>query len=450
MTAAAFPRIADLARDLAQGRTTSRALTEAALARAEDEAGEGRRVFIALYRDQALAAADASDSLRAQGVVPSPLAGIPVSIKDLFDVAGEVTRAGSKVLADAVPATADAVVVRRLRAAGAVLMGRTNMTEFAYSGLGLNPHYDTPRNPYDRTTGRIPGGSSSGAAVSVTDGMAVAAIGTDTGGSVRIPAAFCGLTGFKPTPARVPRDGVLPLSTTLDSIGPLAASVSCCALLDAVMAGDEVSVPQPLPVEGLRLAVPRTLVLDGLDATVSAAFQRALDRLSAAGAHIVEFSFDEIAAIPEFNGRPGFSAAESYAWHRQLLARGAAIYDPRVASRIAGGANISAADYIEVMNIWTEIRRQADLTTAAFDAVVMPTTATIAPRFAEVAEDADYFRINTLTLRNTFIGNYLHRCAISLPCHEAGEAPVGLMLMGETGGDRRLLSLALGVERALG
>ncbi len=449
MTSNNLPKIADLAEALARGDTTSRALTDAALARAEDEAGEGRRVFIELYRDQALAAADASDLLRAQGIVPSPLAGIPISIKDLFDVAGEVTKAGSKVLADAAPADLDSPVVQRLRAAGAVLMGRTNMTEFAYSGLGLNPHYDTPRNPYDRATGRIPGGSSSGAAVSVSDGMAVAAIGTDTGGSVRIPAAFCGLTGFKPTPERVPRDGVLPLSTTLDSIGPLAASVTCCALVDAVLAGETPRWPRALPLKGLRLAVPQTLVLDGLDATVAAAFQRALSRLSEAGAHILDFRFDEIEEIPEFRGRSGITAPESYAWHRDLLARGYDLYDPRVSSRMLPGAEISAADYINTLKNWREVRRRADLRTQAFDAVVMPTTPTIAPSFAELERDEDYFRINALTLRNTFVGNFLHRCAISLPCHQAGEAPVGLMLMAETGGDQRLFALAYGIEAAL-
>lgn len=449
MTSTALPKIADLADALARGETTSRALTEAALACAEEEGGEGKRVFIELYRDQAVAAAEASDLLRAQGILPSPLAGIPISIKDLFDVAGEVTKAGSRVLAEAAPAAADSPVVQRLRAAGAVLIGRTNMTEFAYSGLGLNPHYGTPRNAYDRATGRIPGGSSSGAAVSVTDGMAVAAVGTDTGGSVRIPASFCGLTGFKPTPERVPRDGVVPLSTTLDSIGPLAASVDCCALVDAVLAGETPKSPRAFPLKGLRFGVPLTLVLDGLDTAVAAAFQRALERLSQAGAHIMEFAFDEIAEIPEFRGRSGFTAPESYAWHRDLLARGRDLYDPRVSSRMVSGAEVTAADYINTLKNWREVRGRADLRTRAYDALLLPTTATIAPTFAEVEEDEDYFRINALTLRNTFVGNFLHRCAISLPCHREGEAPVGLMLMGETNGDRRLLAISRAVEEAL-
>ncbi len=449
MTAVELPRIADLAVALARGETTSRELIETALARAEDAQGEGSRVFIALYREQALAAAEASDLLRARGIVPSPLAGIPVSIKDLFDVAGEVTKAGSRILAEAEPATVDAPVVQRLRAAGAVLTGRTNMTEFAYSGLGLNPHYGTPSNPYDRETGRIPGGSSSGAAVSVTDGMSIAAIGSDTGGSVRVPSAFCGLTGFKPTVERVPRDGVLPLSITFDSIGPLAASVDCCALLDAVMAGETPEMPEALPLKGLRFGLPTTLVLDGLDAQVSAAFERALDLLSKAGVQIIEFAFEEIAEIPEFRGRSGFTAPESYAWHRDLLARGYDLYDPQVASRMITGAEVTAADYINTLKNWRELLGRADLRTRPFDALILPTAPIIAPRFSEVESDEGFARFNAQALRNTFVGNFLHRCAISLPCHRAGEAPVGLMLMGETGEDTRLLSIAGAVEKAL-
>jgi aspartyl-tRNA(Asn)/glutamyl-tRNA(Gln) amidotransferase subunit A len=224
--------IAEAAAALASGRTTSRALVETALDRIADPAGEGARTFVRTYPTQARASADAIDALRRANRAPSPFAGIPVSLKDLLDVAGEPTPAGSVVLADAPLATAHAPVVQRLLAAGLIPVGRTNMTEFAFSGVGINPHYGTPRSPYGRQadgSGRVPGGSSSGAAVSVSDHMAFAAIGTDTGGSCRIPAAFCGVVGYKPTQRRVPRDGVLPLSTTLDSIGPLARTVACCA-----------------------------------------------------------------------------------------------------------------------------------------------------------------------------------------------------------------------------
>ncbi|RYF57361.1 MAG: amidase, partial [Comamonadaceae bacterium] len=228
-----IPTLNHLCASLNSGTTTAADLLEQAIARATDPQGEGKRVFIERYDEQARASARVADTLRAAGMRRSPIDGLPISIKDLFDYRGSVTRGGSVVLDDAAPATANAVVVDRLLAAGAVIVGRTNMTEFAYSGLGINPHYDTPRNPWDRATGRIPGGSSSGAAVSVTDGMAAAAIGSDTGGSVRIPSALCGLTGFKPTARRVSMRGVQPLSASLDSIGPLAPSVACCAVLDA-------------------------------------------------------------------------------------------------------------------------------------------------------------------------------------------------------------------------
>src|SRR6516165_10241146 len=287
------PTLPVLAADLAAGRTTSSTLVDEALERIADPTGEGKRTFVKVYADAARVAAEAQDRLRAAGYVASPLAGLPVSIKDLFDVAGEVTLAGSRALDDAPRATADAPIVARLKAAGAVIIGRTNMTEFAFSGVGINPHYGTPGNPYDRRL--IPGGSSAGAPASVADGMAAVAIGTDTGGSVRIPAALCGIVGFKPTQKRILRDGVTPLSTTLDSIGPLANSVACCAVADAVLAGELPSVPSEIPVEALRLGVPQSYVLDGLEAEVATAFANACTNLSRAGARIVGLPFSELA-----------------------------------------------------------------------------------------------------------------------------------------------------------
>src|SRR5690606_13250834 len=304
----------DTAASLREGRTSSIELTEAALARAADPAGEGARVFTRVYAEQARAAARAADTLRAAGLARSPIDGLPISIKDLFDVAGETTLAGSVARQGEPAADEHAVVVQRLLAAGAVIVGRTNMVEFAYSGLGINPHYGTPRNPWDRATGRIPGGSSSGAAVSVSDGMAAGAIGSDTGGSVRIPAALCGLTGFKPTARRIPMQGVLPLSRHLDSVGPIAPSVACCALLDAVMAGEPPEVPAPASLRGLRLAVPVTLALDGMDDTVAAAFERARDRLARAGALVQEIEVPAFARLAEINAKGGFTAAEAWAW----------------------------------------------------------------------------------------------------------------------------------------
>jgi aspartyl-tRNA(Asn)/glutamyl-tRNA(Gln) amidotransferase subunit A len=247
-----LPSLDSLAGQLAGGATSSARLLQQALTRIDDPAGQGKPTFTRVHRAAAQAAAVSSDRLRAAGVVPSPLAGLPISVKDLFDVAGEPTPAGSVALADAPPASHDASIVARLRAAGAVIVGRTNMTEFAFSGVGWNPHYGTPLNPYDRATGRIPGGSSSGAAVSVTDGMAVGALGTDTGGSCRIPAALCGIVGYKPTAKRIPLGGVLPLSFSLDSVGPLAPTVACCSALDAIMAGEQPADLEPFPLRGCR------------------------------------------------------------------------------------------------------------------------------------------------------------------------------------------------------
>ncbi len=437
------PTILQLAADLAAGRTTSRALTEQALARIEDPDGEGKRAFIKVYRTQALAAADASDTLRKAGLVPSPLAGLPMSIKNLCDVAGETTLSGSRALDDAPPAQQDAPVVARLRAAGAVIVGSTNMSEFAFTGVGANPHYGTPGNPADRS--RVPGGSSSGAAVSVGDRMAVAALGTDTGGSVRIPAALCGIVGFKPTARRVPLEGAIPLSTSLDSIGPLANSVECCAIVDAVFAAQPIAIPEAAPLAGLRFAIPRHYVLDDVDATVGKAFERACKALSAEGVKIEHVDLPHLNELPEINARGTFAACEAYAWHRELIARRADDYDPNVAPRILAAARMTAHDYIALLANRASLQKRVSAVTQNFDAVIMPTCAIVAPTIAEV-EAADVFaRKNLLLLRNTAVGNFLDRCGISLPCHEAGELPVGFMLMGETMADRRLLAMARAV-----
>jgi aspartyl-tRNA(Asn)/glutamyl-tRNA(Gln) amidotransferase subunit A len=440
----AKPTIQQLAADLAAGRTTSAALTEQALARIEDPKGEGRRAFIKVYKAQALAAAEASDALRKAGLVPSPLAGIPVSIKNLCDVAGETTLSGSIALDDAPPATQDAPVVARLRAAGAVIVGSTNMSEFAFSGVGFNPHFGTPGNPADRA--RVPGGSSSGAAVSVADGMAVAALGTDTGGSVRIPSAVCGLVGFKPTARRVPIDGVVPLSTSLDSIGPLANSVECCAIVDAVFAGEAIAVPEAAPLSGLRFGIPRQVVLEELDGTVARAFERACKALAGKGVKVEQVDLPPLDELPAINAKGGFAAAEAYAWHRKLIARRGKDYDQIIHPRIMRGQEMSAADYIELLGARADLQKRVAAITSNYDAVVMPTCAIVAPTLEEVSTLEGFTRKNLLLLRNTALGNFLDRCAISLPCHAAGELPVGFMLMGETMADRRLLAIARAVE----
>jgi aspartyl-tRNA(Asn)/glutamyl-tRNA(Gln) amidotransferase subunit A len=446
-TAVPKPTVASLAADLAAGRTSSRALVEAALARINDPQGEGKRVFLKVYGESAVMAADAQDGLRKAGYVASPLAGLPVSIKDLFDVAGERTLAGSKALDDAPPATRDAPVIQRLRAAGAVLIGRTNMTEFAFSGVGINPHYGTPGNPYDRRL--IPGGSSSGAPISVIDGMAALAIGTDTGGSVRIPAAFCGTVGFKPTQRRIPRDGATPLSTTLDSIGPLGNSVACCAVADAVLAGEPLEPLAAIPVAGLRLGVPRAVVLDDLDADVAAAFERACASLSRAGARVVDLPLAELGDYAGINAKGGFSPPEAYAWHAELIARRGDDYDPRVRQRIERGRTMLAADYVTLTWQRADLIARVDARTAELDALIMPTLALIAPEIAAFAKDEDFWRLNARILRNPSIINFLDRCAVTLPIQPPGSAPVGLMAVARHGEDRRLLALALGLEAAI-
>ena len=441
--------VLDQAAALAAGKLTARALVEQSLARIHDPAGEGARAFLKVHAEAARASAEAEDRLRAAGRAPSPYAGIPISLKDLFDIAGEPTPAGSLALADAPPARAHAPIVARLIAAGFIPIGRTNMTEFAYSGLGLNPHFGTPKSPFERAIGRVPGGSSAGAAVSVADGMVAGAIGTDTGGSCRIPAAFCGVTGFKPTARRVPREGVLPLSVTLDSVGSLAASVACCALLDAVMAGETPHPSVPATLTGLRLAVPLGHALAGLDGPIAEAFGRACRLLSAAGARIIEQGFPALEEIPAANRQGGFSPPEAYAWHRALLAEKAALYDPRVAARIRRGAEMSAADYVDLCATRARLIAAMDAATAPFDALILPTVPIVPPPIDACAEDVDYWRLNAQTLRNTSLVNFLDRPAFSLPCHRPGEAPAGLMVVGETMGDARLFAIAAGVEAVL-
>ena len=442
------PTLTALAADLAADRTTSRTLVEEALARIADPAGEGSRVFVKVYAEAARAAADAQDRLRRAGYVASPLAGLPVSIKDLFDVAGEVTLAGSRALDDASPAQADAPIVARLKTAGAIIVGRTNMTEFAFSGVGINPHNGTPGNPYDRSL--IPGGSSAGAPVSVADGMAAVAIGTDTGGSVRIPAALCGLVGFKPTQYRVPRDGATPLSTTLDSIGPIGASVACCALADAVIAGEPAEMPVALPVDGLRLGIPQTVMLDDLEAPVAAAFERAVSALSRAGARITELPLEMLGDYTRINIKGGLPVAEAFAWHEKLIERPGQEYDPRICTRIARGRDMTAAEYIRLVEARADFIRRFDAETEAFDALVMPTVPMTAPPVTAFARDEDYARLNLKLLRNTAIINFLDRCALSLPIEPPGTAPVGLMVVGRHDDDRRLLGIGIGIETVLG
>lgn len=427
---------------------SSRARLEQALQRIADPAGEGARACLTVYGERARAAADSADARALAMRRLSALDGAIVTIKDLFDVGGETTRAGSKVLAgEGKIATADAAIVRRLRAAGAVILAKTNMTEFAFSGVGLNPHFGTPANPADRS--RIPGGSTSGGAVAVADGMCEIAIGTDTGGSTRIPAALCGIVGFKPSKYRVPTDGAFPLSYTLDSVGPLARSVRECALADAIMAGEEPRALEAAPIAGLRLGIAAGLPVQDLDDTVAAAFQQALGRLRQAGARLVDHRLSLLDDMAAVNAMGGLIAPEAYAIHRaRLQARGKEI-DPIVRRRIERGKDIPAADYIEMSRRRAALALRVDIELQDFEALLMPTTPIVAPKMAEVAAPEAFNARNAVLLRNTSIVNFFDLCAISLPLPRDGGLPAGLMLVGRNGHDGRLFRLAAGIEKIL-
>ena len=417
---------------------------EQALAAIADPKGEGARACLTVYAEAARAAADAADARAKADISLGPLDGAILTIKDLFDVKGEPTRAGSRIEADAQPATADAPVVRRLRAAGAVIVAKTNMSEFAFSGVGMNPHYGTPGNPADRA--RVPGGSSSGAAVAAADGMCEIAIGTDTGGSCRIPAALCGIVGYKPSKQRVPTDGAFPLSFTLDSIGPLARSVADCARTDAIIAGEEYAPLQPAPVAGLRLGVPRGFLTTEWDNTVGTRFGAARKKLADAGARITDEPMPLVDEMLDVNAKGGLAPAEAFAIHRERLARRADEFDPNVRVRIERGGNVSAADYVDMMQARARLVRAMDRQLSSFDAWMMPTTAIVAPTIAEMQDSHTFNTKNMLLLRNTLTWNFFDNCAISIPIPGSG-LPVGLMLVGRNGGDRNLAEVAAGIER---
>lgn len=409
-----------------------------------DLAQQSESVFTRLYRDEALAAAAHADVMRVSGQPISPLAGMPLSIKDLLDVAGETTLAGSVVLEGRPPAAADAPVVARLRTAGAAIVGKTNMTEFAFSGVGINPHYGTPANPADAT--RIPGGSSSGAAVSVAAGFCVAAIASDTGGSIRIPAALCGLAGFKPTMRRVPTAGTVPLSPTLDTLGPIAGSVADCLLVDALIA-DQPLAPPALSLGGLKFAVPEDVVMDDIDDHVARAFTTTLSKLSAAGAEIIEVPMRMLAEAREINR---FAPIEAWAWHQSLLAAAEMRYDHRVAQRMRLGAGSTADDLRRLRAARTEWIAQVERALRGFDAMLMPTVPIVAPRTeALLASDEAFFEANRLLLRNPSLINLLDGCALSLPCHRDGDLPVGLSVAGPAMSDARVLAIGAAVEQLL-
>ncbi len=439
----------ELAAALQDGRTSARELVQNSLDKIADVAGEGARTFLSVDGEAALAEADHIDAQRKRGSHASPYAGIPMSVKDLFDMAGQVTRAGSTVLNDAAPAKADAVAIARLKAAGFIAVGRTNMTEFAYSGVGLNPHYGTPLSVYDRKNGRIPGGSSSGAAVSVAESMCALGIGTDTGGSCRIPAAFNGIVGYKSSVGRVPKTGVYPLSKTLDSVGPLANSVACCAVADALMAGDWDGQIKPREASTIRLAIIRDVFFDDIEDEIASAFDNTIVRLGRSGVQLSDISFAGLSELPAINAKGGIAAAEAYAHHKELIASHGAQYDQRVRTRIESGAVITASELQGVHRKRNEFIIKADELSVDFDGWLMPTTPNVPPLIADFETFEAYGRLNFRCLRNTFVGNFLNRCAISIPISDRGNAPAGGMIMAPWGHDHSLFSVANCLEGVL-
>ncbi len=439
--------IAQLNARLSAGDTTREALVASAIDNAAHKSAA--HVFTRMYPDAALAAARYADAAAAAGVELHPLAGLPVSIKDLYGVAGETTMAGSIVCRGEPVQAGDAPAVARLRTAGAAIIGKTNMTEFAFSGIGINPHYGTPVNPTDATAARIPGGSSSGAAVSVALGLSVAGLGSDTGGSIRIPAALNGLVGFKSSQGRVPLDGALELSRSLDTVCAMTRSVGDCLVVDGVLAGAPLAVRRR-PLAGMRLAIPQTVVLDAMEPAVSRAFDRAIALLSAAGAQISDIKLAELAEIPAINAPGGLSPIEAYAVHHERLAKARDAFDPRVALRMMMGAQVTAQQYIALLDNRRAWIARVERAIEGFDAVICPTVPIVAPEIAPlVASDDVFFKANGLLLRNTFAFNFLDGCAFSLPCQAAGDLPVGLMLSSVNGDDAQLAAVALAVEHAL-
>ena len=441
--------IASLRAQFQNGSDSPTALVERHIARVTDSAGEGSRAFISLDQAAVKHAAEASQQRVSAGNA-RPLEGITLSIKDLFDVNAEVTGAGSTVLRSRPAATEDCPAVARLRDAGAIIFGRNNMVEFAYSGVGINPHFGTPRNVWGRRPdggGRVPGGSSSGGGVAVADGMAIAALGSDTGGSVRLPAALNGVCGFKPTAVRVPVLGAIPLSVTLDSVGPIAQSVACCARIDAVLAG-EIYAPSPMrSLRGVRLLKPASLIWRELDPEVEVSVNAAVEKLRAAGAEMVEMP---LPLLDELFDRAGVSGAEAYDWHEANINVNGKGYDPRVWQRILAGRDVTRRAYAAMLayrRFWID---RMNIALTGFDAVICPTVACIAPEIAPlIANDALFFKTNTRILRNTAWVNFMDGCALTMPCHPPGDAPVGLQLAGRHGQDHAILLLGMACEAAI-
>ncbi|WP_418320528.1 amidase [Piscinibacter sakaiensis] len=434
---------------IAEGHTDAVSAMRQSLAAANSDVC--RHVFLELFTDTAEQQARSLDEMRRAGGPLPPLGGLAVSIKALFDVHGRVTTSGSKILADDAPATADCPAVQRLRDAGAALIGHTNQSEFAFSAVGINPHHGTPANPAvpDDGIARIPGGSTSGGAVSVATGAAWAALGSDTGGSLRIPAALQGLVGFKNTARLTPADGSIPLSPSLDTTGMISRSVRDAALLHGIIAARPVRLAQR-PVAGWRIGVPDTVMLDALEPAVAAAFEQTLATLRDAGARIESITLPELAEVASINAGGGFAPVEAWTWHRHQLAERESDYDPRVARRIRRGEQMSAAEYIDLQRARRDWIARMEGRLREFDVMLSPTVPIIAPPLAPLLDDDErFFTVNAQLLRNPSVVNLLDGCALSLPCQQPGEAPVGLMVWQRALADETVLAASLAIEARL-
>ena len=411
--------------------------------------GEGAKSFLYVAEDEAITTAQSQDALLKKGLQNGPLSGVTVSIKDLFDISGQVTASGSNVLRNNTSATEDSEVVSRIRRAGGIVVGRTNMTEFAYSGLGLNPHFGTPLNPYDRSNGRIPGGSTSGGAISVTDQMAIIAVGSDTGGSCRIPAALCGIVGFKSTACRYSMAGVLPLSRSLDSVGILAPTVQCCQIMDSVLFDGPKINNFEVSINRINIGVLENVVLEGMDKDVKKNYFRTIEVLKKSGANLRTINSKVFERVIQLQGQPKIVSAEANSEFESILALKGKGVDPRVSTRIAKGKEITSAVYIQTLverKLLIQAWQQEFLND---DLWVMPTVPVIAPLLDDLRLDEKYFECNSLMLRNPGLINFLDGCALSIPNHFREGPPTGLMLVSPGNRDENLLRCGVAVEKML-
>jgi aspartyl-tRNA(Asn)/glutamyl-tRNA(Gln) amidotransferase subunit A len=448
-----MPGLREISRALRSGQTSASQLVERALERAS----QSKSVFTTI-NPGLLHLANTIDRRHKKSQPLAPLAGIPIALKDLFNIRNEVTLAGSIVRKHYAQAEdADAEVLAPLRAAGLLFFGRTNMSEFAYSGIGMNAHYGTPLSIWDRATGRLPGGSSSGSAVAVAEGIVCASLGSDTAGSCRIPAALNGVVGIKPSYGRMSLQGIYPLSPTLDAPGPIGLDIDSCFILDQLMCGraqpaDDLPRLQPAELNQLRLVIPEARVMHDLDAEVRIAFEAAVETLRAAGANIRQQALPVLDDCDDLFVERPIVVREAWDHHRSMLEQHFDEYDPFVGTRLRLGANITDAEqqsrYAARDQLVTVFEREfAGLQT---DALIYPTVACVPPAIAETEDDENARRVNMRCLRNTATVNYFNGCAISLPCHREGDAPVGLMLSAVNGQDESLYRIAAAIEAALG